>query len=520
MSSLSYSLALAMGKNTAIYPFLYKYLPFFDKIRYPVKFLFLLALFLSITSGLGYDSLRKGLCENNRWVKRIIIGLFGVTVAASFIFGGLYYFDHEIRTALELRGLVPPDYNELSINLHNVKRLLFFIIIFGLSLLLFLRHPKTRRVQPYVMIFILTIDLFFAHRGFYHKTRGDIYHMEGESVRFLSQNDEIFRFFTTPKTKKEGAVLYVGDSSQGLSTLVDRGYLERLAIEKEKVTGYNLESRLFDVEGVDVMGIKEYANLLSLLNTATGPDVTNLMALLNVKYLISIPQVDSEEFKLVKTILTETSIPVEDLEDKNIIKIYENLNYLPRAFLVEDYRIITEEDDYYKILQEKEFVPGKEVLLYEEPWGENKRLEARGKRQGSNNNQKRGQSLFYDSAIAPSVNRDSPQRESDKVAITDYKSNSVQLKVNLDRPKILVLSDVYYPGWKVFVDGNERKIFKANYAFRALPLEPGSHDVDFIYDPISFKIGMYISLATVLVLIGLGMLRLSTSVIPQLRQEY
>ncbi|MFQ5900535.1 MAG: hypothetical protein ACE5IH_03150, partial [Thermodesulfobacteriota bacterium] len=359
------SLALSMGRNTAIYPYLYEYLPFFDKIRYPVKFLFLLVLFLSITSGLGYDSLIKGLAAKDIRTKNTILILFGITVAASFIFGGLYLFDHEIRATIELRGFVPPDYNELSINLHNTKRLLFFVILSGLSLLLFLRVPKIRGIQPYIIIFILTVDLFFAHRGFYHKTETELYHRESESVSFLSQDDEIFRFFVTPKTKKEGAVIYIADSVERLTTLLEEGdYLKRLAVEKEKVTNYNLDSRLFDVEGTDVMSLKGYSNILSLLATATGPDVTNLMPLLNVKYLISIPPVDSEEFRLVKTILTETSVPLEDIEDKNVIKIYENLNYLPRAFLVENYRIMTEEDDYYKTLQEKEFVPANEVLLY------------------------------------------------------------------------------------------------------------------------------------------------------------
>jgi len=64
----------------------------------------------------------------------------------------------------------------------------------------------------------------------------------------------------------------------------------------------------------------------------------------------------------------------------------------------------------------------------------------------------------------------------------------------------------YYTGWKVFVDGQEKKILKANFVFRAVPLSAGKHKVEFIYDPWTFKIGLYITLATIISLITLGIL--------------
>jgi uncharacterized membrane protein YfhO len=54
---------------------------------------------------------------------------------------------------------------------------------------------------------------------------------------------------------------------------------------------------------------------------------------------------------------------------------------------------------------------------------------------------------------------------------------------------MLVLSDTYYPGWKVFVDGSPEKIYQANYTFRAVPLRAGTYQVKFVYDPMSFKLG-------------------------------
>jgi uncharacterized membrane protein YfhO len=59
---------------------------------------------------------------------------------------------------------------------------------------------------------------------------------------------------------------------------------------------------------------------------------------------------------------------------------------------------------------------------------------------------------------------------------------------------LLVVSDTFFPGWKVFVDGKKEKVLHANYHFRAVTLPPGSHQVEFVYDPWSFKLGVLGSL--------------------------
>ena len=46
--------------------------------------------------------------------------------------------------------------------------------------------------------------------------------------------------------------------------------------------------------------------------------------------------------------------------------------------------------------------------------------------------------------------------------------------------------------------GKQKKIMQANFAFRAIALEPGEYEVRFTYEPVSFKIGAFISLLTVI----------------------
>jgi len=79
------------------------------------------------------------------------------------------------------------------------------------------------------------------------------------------------------------------------------------------------------------------------------------------------------------------------------------------------------------------------------------------------------------------------------VKITKYESSVVDISVDAKQKGFLFLSDTYYPGWKAFVDGKETKIYRANYSFRAVSVPRGIHNVRFIYDPLSFKVAIAIS---------------------------
>jgi hypothetical protein len=62
----------------------------------------------------------------------------------------------------------------------------------------------------------------------------------------------------------------------------------------------------------------------------------------------------------------------------------------------------------------------------------------------------------------------------------------IEIEIEPSSPSgsVLVLSDTYYPGWKVFVDGVEKHILRANYAFRGVTLPDGSRRVIFVFNPL------------------------------------
>jgi len=109
-------------------------------------------------------------------------------------------------------------------------------------------------------------------------------------------------------------------------------------------------------------------------------------------------------------------------------------------------------------------------------------------------------------------NLSGPLDSDSEVKITNYTPESVSISSNLLNNGFLVLSDTYYPGWKAFVDGRETKIYRADYILRGVYLAKGKHQVKFIYDPLSFKVGKYISLFTLLSLfLAMGIVKFKTA---------
>jgi Bacterial membrane protein YfhO len=87
--------------------------------------------------------------------------------------------------------------------------------------------------------------------------------------------------------------------------------------------------------------------------------------------------------------------------------------------------------------------------------------------------------------------------------IASYEPEEVVVEAESRGAGLLVLSDLHYPGWKAEVDGHEVDIERVNYLMRGIPLEPGTHRVEFQYEPLSWRIGWILSLAGLLVMAAL-----------------
>jgi len=152
------------------------------------------------------------------------------------------------------------------------------------------------------------------------------------------------------------------------------------------------------------------------------------------------------------------------------VKVYENLDVLPRAFVVHQAWEVEGKGDALARMRSEGFDPTTEAVV-------------EGER-----------------AVVVSSRREAgPGR----VWVVSYVPERVELEVELDAPGYLVLTDANYPGWRGWVDGEEVEVLTADLLFRAVRLEAGRHRVVFVFEPSSVEIGAGISLAAVAGLFGL-----------------
>jgi len=84
--------------------------------------------------------------------------------------------------------------------------------------------------------------------------------------------------------------------------------------------------------------------------------------------------------------------------------------------------------------------------------------------------------------------------------ITDYTAQRVAITARASRASLLVLSDAYYPGWQVTVNGRTEPIHRVDYLLRGVAVPAGTDHIVFTYEPRSYRVGGIVSLAAVMVL--------------------
>jgi hypothetical protein len=94
-----------------------------------------------------------------------------------------------------------------------------------------------------------------------------------------------------------------------------------------------------------------------------------------------------------------------------------------------------------------------------------------------------------------------------RVRFVERQPTRLSLEVDSDSDGILVLSEIYYPGWQATVDGREVPILRANTVLRAVPITAGTHRVGMIFRPWTLSAGLGLSALTLTVLIGAVWLR-------------
>ncbi len=196
---------------------------------------------------------------------------------------------------------------------------------------------------------------------------------------------------------------------------------------------------------------------------ALGSRSTALYDLLNVKYVIGRKNVvlDRTKFKLA-------------YDGDPAVDIFENTQALPRGWIVFDRRVVPGHGAALEAIHASDFDPARVVVLEGPPTVNSEELSS--------------------AAGSPS-----------SVRITGYGPNEIILDVSAPRAGVLVLSEVYYPGWRAWVDDRETPVQRVDYLFRAVEVPAGASRVRLLYDPPVFKIGLGLFGLTLVTLAAWGL---------------
>ncbi len=459
---LALGLLLSFGRYTPLYYFLYRIMPGFELSRYPIKFFFMVAFALTILAGMGLDYFHKGIGSDLK-LKEFLKALLALAFIGSFFyllfnlnFAQIYNFFYR-----KLLHLVPEfmDKKEnlaqiVYVAVYNSKRAIGILMALSIAMFLgFKKKIKLSLLMP-VLLSIFLLDIFTANRHVYQNMHVEEFLETGSSVEFLQDDHALYRIFNSPTTLRQNIFVPERDYFEGMQALK-----ERMASNRGVSFG------IYDAYGYGSLYNRRHEELIEAIVRKDLPDETNLLNLLNVKYVLSPKVFEAEGYRVVKR------------GDK--ANIYANEDFLARAFLAERPVVVKDEEEVLDRLKSKDFEPAKEVILEEDFLFTN-----------------------HESPLSAEAVAKAEIANNETVDILSYSPNEVIIEAQVSTPRFLVLSDTYYPGWKAYVDGARTKIYRANYIMRAVQLQPGKHIVKFTYDPFSFKIGAIVTLATLIALGG------------------
>jgi hypothetical protein len=457
------SLIMAMGHNTPVYPLIFKYVPGFGAFRAPARFLLLYTSGVSTLAGVGADRFR--LTYRTQYVVRLTAAGAGAMLAISLVAG-------QISNQIDLA--IKPTFAP------SIAR---FALLLGLSVTLLLlrgrgpndtdfriaRSPLPLKIWHGLLVGLISIDLGLFAAPLTPTIDPALYRTKTNAERFLLSRADENRLFTTYNQDYNIKFnSYLGFSKWGSSDLA-----HWLAFRETLVPNLNVFSHTASANNDDPLVVGRWRELMDAVRVVDWPTRLQLLRMMNVGY-----------------VLDESPPSLSPVLD--VPHLYRLSDPLPRAWLVSQARIVPAPDDLLSELMAAAFDPKVEVLLESASYTP-------------------GQSgdSSLDAGVPPAAHLPStPTLQSTPLPVSislheGWNSRTIDLVV--PQPGYLVLAYTDYPGWRATVDSQPTQILRANYAFMALPLEPGRHQVILRYEPFSWKLGALVSGISALLIIGMAM---------------
>ncbi len=491
-------LSLLFAFGTPLYALLFYGLPFWNQLHSPFRWIYPFTLSIAVLAGLGTTYLARAVSPRERAgggtqpasVLPHPLYTFSLRLGWLFFWGGLAGlavmlailalpapFIWLAQTLLDRSGLAQNAFIDgrqlLGYQWPNFFKLFLFTMASG-AILRISRCPiylprQLGRLPAWtpLAVVIVALDLFAAGYGFNPAADPSLLEFRPPVVEELlarRAEDPHFRItsFNAPgeaRTLIANTGMYWDlEDVRGYDSIIPAQYAHYMNLIQEQ--GDLIYNRVAPI----------YAPGYHALDSA-------LLDLLGVRYVLTTQEIPNPGYRLIYD---------------NEVRVYENLDVMPRAFVVPCMEEVSPDEMDYAL---RSLNPRQKVLL--EQVAEGRQPDMSGEPVGT----------CY---MLPA-------------AITGYTPNEVFIQVSLDEPGWLVLADSYFPGWKAYgeisdpesvnqppaagprVSEIELPIYRANGNFRAVYLERGDWIVRFKYTPMSLKLGLYGSfLAGIITLLLIG----------------
>jgi hypothetical protein len=105
--------------------------------------------------------------------------------------------------------------------------------------------------------------------------------------------------------------------------------------------------------------------------------------------------------------------------------------------------------------------------------------------------------------LAARGNISATQQTAAQIRDTTFANQRISFQTEAPAASLVVISQTYYPAWKAYVDGRPTTVWRANYAFQALEVPAGRHQVRMVYQDQKLLAGAALSGVGLLACAGL-----------------
>jgi Bacterial membrane protein YfhO len=431
------SLAIALGGNALVYPYLFKHFPFLSAVRFPEKFFFLTYAFVILMTMRGLRSL---LLDETKQLRGPVIILGSICVAWLGLYLSLNFHSEIVSDFIAGNSSIPPLSDIHARATVSVLTNLQQQVMLSLALFFLLVLVKVDKIRPLLfsvlLLSVVYVDLTWAHRSFLFTLKPD--RLLSSAPVIHPADAKLTRLFYYPSLHDLHPAFY---SVMGRPT-----FEQAVALSfKNYLPNVGVFHGIDYFQEIDALNRRQYSDFLSFANNLDFERQIKLLSIFNVGYVVSFRE------------LPESGIRLVGRFPKYFSWLYRVDRTVPRVYVVGKTIVEKHSVKALQRLSTAEFEPLREVIL------------------------------DGDAPIRPSSHLTA------QAIIERYENNVVTIQTAASEDGILVLADSYYPGWKAFVDGKETKIFKANHFFRAVVSPKGNHRIEFRYEPWSFRLGIIIS---------------------------